>query len=268
MSGLRAALRAIAADVIVTEPGRARLSSGEEFEFGVAGTPSAGLSELLYGRHYCRPGQPVHGAIGRDDLFLAALRSANPVASRVGAAREMVTAGHYFAIGRAVAEAATGRQVRFYWNVAPDGAAPLLTMLATGLERRRIPFQLKVPIAAGGYGRADAGVLYCTGEDVAAAIDLIHVAHAALLPVLRDDAPLFVRRLAPGLGFAESPPSGESFGMQRCRLLAEGLIAARTKACAPEEAMMARLVDYGLHPDRLERNPATAFPYLFDSFDA
>ena len=40
---------------------------------------------------------------------------------------------------------------------------------------------------------------------------------------LRPDTPLFTKQLAPGLGFAEDPGDGGSFGMHRCRLLAEAI---------------------------------------------
>ncbi len=42
---------------------------------------------------------------------------------------------------------------------------------------------------------------------------------------LRDDVPLFTRRIARGVGFAEDP--GESFGQNRCRILAEAMMTSR-----------------------------------------
>ncbi len=261
-------LSAIAADVAIVGPGQVRLSTGATYQFGTAGAPASGLIELLYARHYCRPGQLRTEAVPPDDQFLAELVAANRIVARAGMPREMVTGGHYFALGRPTVDAVTGRQVRFYWNVAPDGAAPLLALLAARLERRRIPFQFKVPVAPAGYDRADGGVLYCAAEDVAALIDIVGEACAALGPSLRDDVPLFARRLAPGLALAESPQGGESFGMHRCRLLAEGLIAGQAAGTDPREAMVARLTAYGLRPDSLERNPGTAFPYAFEGFGA
>ncbi|WBO21376.1 T3SS effector HopA1 family protein [Sphingomonas abietis] len=266
MSALEDVLRGVAADVRIVGAGLASLSSGARFAFGRPDQPTAGLSEAIYGRHYCRPGQPDSAAAGDDARFLADLRVANPVAMRDGGVRELRSEGHYFVVGRPVAEAAAGRQVRFYWNITSHGAPYLLQALGAGLERRRIPFQLKVPVSIAGYDRADTGVLYCAAEDVAAAIDVIEAVHIALGTALRPDVPLFVRRLAAGLGFAESPQSGESFGLQRSRLLAEGLIAAQSAGTLPVEAMAARLAGYGLPADRLDRNPATCFPYDFAAF--
>jgi hypothetical protein len=41
-----------------------------------------------------------------------------------------------------------------------------------------------------------------------------------------DSTPLFALRLAPGVSLAEDPGNGESFGMHRCRLAAQGVWAA------------------------------------------
>jgi len=178
------------------------------------------------------------------------------------------TAGHYLISGRPILDPQTGRQVRFYWNVAADGAAALLRELGTRLERRRIPFQAKVPVDPTLYARTDAGVLYLNDEDVEAASDVIAATYWALRNHLRPAVPLFTRELAAGLGFAESPPSRDSFGMHRCGLVAEGLVMAEQRGARDVEARLAilreRLVAYGLDLDRLERNPTSRYPYRLD----
>ena len=194
--------------------------------------------------------------------------------ARIAVPREMVTApgGHYAILGRPVHEPRSGRQVRFYWNVAPEGAASFLTAVGAGLERRRIPFQAKVPVAPALYGRADCGVLYLNLEDIEASLDLIAGAFHTLRGSLRDETPLFTRRLAPGLAFAESPPSGDSFGMHRCRLVAEGLLTAFDRGADDADARLRsvcdRFVGYGLDLAALERNPATCYPYRLESLAA
>lgn len=189
---------------------------------------------------------------------------------RVALPREMVTGpgGHYVILGRPIRDTRAGGQVRFYWNFGPDGAAPFLAAAGGGLERRRIPFQAKVPAAPGGFGRSDCGVLYLDSEDVEAALDIVAATLGALGGLLRPDTPLFARRLAPGLAFAESPPSGDSFGMHRCRLVAEGLVTAFDRGSAAAEARVEavceRLTGYGLDLAALERNAATSYPYRFE----
>ena len=184
--------------------------------------------------------------------------------------RGMVTGagGHYLISGRPILDPQTGRQVRFYWNVAADGAAAFLRDLGTRLERRRIPFQAKVPVGPSLYARTDAGVLYLNDEDVEAAIDAIAATYQTLRSHLRPAVPLFTRELAPGLGFAESPPTRDSFGMHRCGLIAEGLLWAEQRSAREFEARLAivreRLTAYGLELDRLERNPTSRYPYRLD----
>ncbi|WP_313537275.1 T3SS effector HopA1 family protein [Sphingomonas sp.] len=263
-AALDTALAAIAADITVADPGagprQLRLSSGEVHAFGSAESPTSGLTECIYARHYCRPGQEMPQARPSDAAFLETLRAVCASSGQGTTIRDGITSGHYFLLGRPVVAANTGRQVRFYWNLLPDGAAGLLAMLAARLDRRRLPFQAKVPSTVAGYDRADAGVLYCAAEDVACVIDIVLETQAALATWLRPDLPLFTRALAPGLGFAESPQGGESFGMARSRLLAEGLLQARQGTDAIE-AMRARLAGYGLRFDALERNAGTAYPY-------
>lgn len=193
---------------------------------------------------------------------------------RLAVQREMVTGpgGHYVILGRPIRDARAGGQVRFYWNFGTGGAAPFLESVGGGLERRRIPFQAKVPASPGGYGRSDCGVLYLNSEDVEAALDIVAATLKRLGGALRADTPLFARKLAPGLAFAESPPGGDSFGMHRCRLVAEGLVAGFARgAVSPEarvEAVCERLTGYGLDLAALERNAATSYPYRFEVLEA
>lgn len=185
--------------------------------------------------------------------------------------RDTVTGpnGHYLIRGRECFDSQSGRQVRFYWHIAADGAAVLLHEIGARLERRRIPFQAKVPVDPAGYARTDAGVLYLNDEDVEAARDAIAVTYRALRDHLRPAVPLFTRELGPGLAFAESPPTRESFGMHRCGLVAEALVLADERGASDPQARFAilteRLTAYGLDLDRLERNPSSRYPYRLDA---
>jgi hypothetical protein len=220
------------------------------------------------------------GATGRQQL--AALADILPYGGgvapgqpvRLASPRETVTGpgGHYVIFGRPIRDARAGGQVRFYWNFGPEAAAPFLAAIGAGLERRRIPFQAKVPVSPAGYGRSDCGVLYLNCEDVEAALDIVAGTRLGLGPAMRPDTPLFTRRLAPGLAFAESPPGAESFGMHRCRLVAEGLVTAfqrgATEPQARADSVCERLTGYGLDLAALERNAATRYPYRFEALEA
>ena len=209
----------------------------------------------------------------------AALGEIVPLANGIGPGlpvrlvpmREMITAptGHYVISGRGGFDPQSGRQVRFYWNLAPAGAAPFLREIAMRLERRRIPFQAKVPVDPAGYARTDAGVLYLNDEDVEASRDAIAATYQVLRGSLRPSVPLFTLEIGSGLAFAESPPTRDSFGMHRCSLVAEGLLWAEQRGAKDAAARLAvlreRLTAYGLDPDRLERNPISRYPYRLDT---
>lgn len=185
--------------------------------------------------------------------------------------RDFVTApaGHFIIFGRPGFDPQTGRQIRFYWNLKPQGAAAFLREIGTRLERRRIPFQAKVPVDPARYARTDCGVLYLNDEDAEAALDAIAATYRALANSLRPAVPMFAREIAPGLAFAESPPTRESFGMHRCGLIAEGLLWAAQRGAHDPEARLAilreRLTAYGLDLDRLERNPSSRYPYRLET---
>lgn len=116
--------------------------------------------------------------------------------------------------------------VRIYWNTTPQGAVDLMRALTTSLEREAIPYQFKVFTDLTRYDRADASVLYLQQNDFAQSAELLGRIYQSVQPQLRREVPIYTQELAPGLGLAEQPPGGESFGQHRCRLLAEGLILA------------------------------------------
>jgi len=213
--------------------------------------------------------QPRFAALNEVVPLASAIAPGLPV--RLVPQRDFVTApaGHFIIFGRQGFDPQTGRQIRFYWNLAPDGAAAFLREIGTRLERRRIPFQAKVPVDPAGYARTDCGVLYLNDEDVEAARDAVAATYRTVAGNLRPSVPLFTREIAPGLAFAESPPTRESFGMHRCGLIAEGLLRAEQRGARDSEARLAvlrdRLTAYGLDLDRLEFNPTSRYPYRLET---
>jgi len=283
VSDYESQLRAIvgAVHVLSNERARVRGARGEQQEVAIANErgPFLGLAEALYAAHYSPLPFDVPAPEIAPDAFFAELRAANPIGLRYEggaypAPRELVTGpyGHYMILGRTVHDPSTGRQVRFYWSLAPDGAAAFLREIGARLERRRIPFQAKVPVRPDGYGRTDAGVLYLGDDDVAAASDAIAATYRALRGSVREPVPMFARALAPGLGFAESPPTRDSFGMHRCDLIAEGLVWAFERGAGDDDARYAvlreRLTKYGFELGAFERNPTSCYPYPLDAIAA
>jgi hypothetical protein len=144
---------------------------------------------------------------------------------RVWVSKELrqLVPGFYFAIGngdRADDRDATGPLVRFYWNLTV-GAAVQYMQLATGLlNEARIPFRTKVLSDPSSYVRADSGVLYVEQRHFRVLCPLVTRIHEAITTGLREDVPMFAKRLAPGLGLAEDPNNGLSFGQSRCNAVA------------------------------------------------
>ena len=133
--------------------------------------------------------------------------------------------GFYFAFGEAGFED-DAALVRVYWNVSPEGAPALTRAVVGTLNRWGVPFRYKCLSRRSLYPRTDAAVLYVARRAWPLVRELVPEAHAAAAGALGADVPLFARPLAPGAALAEDPGNGESFGMHRCRLLAEGLCAA------------------------------------------
>lgn len=163
--------------------------------------------------------------------------------------------GFYFAFGETLAgRSDEAAWVRLYWNVRADGAAPLLAGLSSRLNRYQVPFRFKLLRLRSQYVRPDAAVLYVGRRHFQAAAALAAEVHDTVAGALRPQVGLFVKRLAPGLGVAEDPGNGESFGWQRCRLIAEGLCEARRRGVADAGGRLAVLLEHlsrnGVDPDR------------------
>jgi hypothetical protein len=116
--------------------------------------------------------------------------------------------------------------VELYFNFTPDAAVAIAPTLTRELNKLGIPFQFAILHNPELFHRADAGVLclpqagYLAAQTALAKIYQTHQADFA------PEVPLFTKQLAPGLGLAEVPTPPGSFGMQRCELLATGLLAA------------------------------------------
>lgn len=130
--------------------------------------------------------------------------------------------GFYFAFGETLAEDQEHADlVRFYWNLSADGAVPLTARITRALNRFQVPFRFKCLSNRGSFGRMDAAVLFVKEHYFRITADLAAFIREEIADHLRPGTPLFTKQLAEGLGFAEDPADGGSFGMNRCRLLAE-----------------------------------------------
>jgi len=117
--------------------------------------------------------------------------------------------------------------VRLYFNVGANDAAAFVKALTVALNRYQIPFQFKITVRGADFVRTDNAVLYLAQDHFCAAVLAIRAGIAEIDSLLADDVPLFAKRLSGGVGLAEDPGHGDSFGTSRSRLVAAALISAR-----------------------------------------
>lgn len=140
--------------------------------------------------------------------------------------------GFYVALGDADApdQAATDPSstclVRTYWNLLSDAAETLVRLVTARLNGAAIPFKLKVLRDPLSYRVATSAVLFVDRGYLPSALPHISEIYQALAPDLREEVPLMTLKLANGLGLAEEPGNGLSFGQHRCLLVARGVVQA------------------------------------------
>jgi len=231
------------------------------------------LSQVLYRVWYC------HSRSLADDApaLVEALREANAARADHGGSGHRGTVPLWFTDDEdEVAPRASGRdptwelffvygstlessrpRLRFYFHVSAAEAPALVRALTRRLERWQVPFRFKTPALATMYGRRDTAVLYVEWFRFHFVLDLVLEALRAGEFRLEDETPLFARRIAPGLAFAEDPGNGESFGGHRCRLVAEALLEAGEAGVVGLEARRRRV-----HARFEEEGVVPATPHL------
>ncbi|HEX5705828.1 MAG TPA: T3SS effector HopA1 family protein [Pyrinomonadaceae bacterium] len=116
--------------------------------------------------------------------------------------------------------------IRVYFNAPVSASLSLTEAATTHLNEWGVPFTLKVMLRRGERDRRDSAVLYLPRGRHRSLFQLLEKLPAQLFSQLRPGVPLFTKPLGVGVGLAESPLGGESFGMHRCRLLAESIVDA------------------------------------------
>ncbi|MBD2607484.1 hypothetical protein H6G81_23895 [Scytonema hofmannii FACHB-248] len=144
--------------------------------------------------------------------------------------RNLVQNGFYMAVSDAGPDTHP-QTVRVYFNLTPEGAVVVMESLTQQLNQIRIPFTFKVLYNPSDYGRYDSGVLYFEKSNYEIVRQVLKSVYAENQLHFRTEVPLFTKLLAPGLALAEEPDckfaAVESFGMNRCQIVANGLLEAR-----------------------------------------
>jgi hypothetical protein len=174
----------------------------------------------------------------------------------VGKEMRQLVPGFYFAIGDgdAANDDRTDPLVRVYWNLTADAAIPYMAAATRVFNTARVPFRTKVLADPSSYARADGGVLYVERRHFTRARALVARIREDVRDGLRDEVPLFAKSLAPGVGLAEDPGDGSSFGQSRSSLVARALWHCHVNGIDDIEERAAGLADEfrraGLDPAR------------------
>jgi hypothetical protein len=162
--------------------------------------------------------------------------------------------------------------VRVYFHTTFTGAEQLVRGITGTFNRYRLPFLFKCLNHPDLFTRTDSAVLYVSKFDFRLAARLLQPILNEMQPELQATVPLFTRELRPGVSFSEDPGSGQSFGMNRCSLLAEALLSAHYKQLDSPEGQLAEirrlLTKNGLDEQHLYRNPNSHLPYDFSLLHA
>ncbi|MBK1988570.1 hypothetical protein A0J48_013655 [Sphaerospermopsis aphanizomenoides BCCUSP55] len=174
--------------------------------------------------------------------------------------KNLVQNGFYMAVANA------GSQnnpdiTRIYFNLTPEGAAAVMESLTEQLNNISISFSFKALYNPSDYGRYDSAVLYFSKDKYEVVHPVLEKIYAENQSYFDEPVPLFTKILAPGLACAEEPNQKfgeqESFGTNRCQIVANGLIAAWQQGENTPEAKMAFIIrEFASYNIQLQR------PYL------
>jgi hypothetical protein len=159
------------------------------------------------------------------DLRPPRAASGRRVAVRLPCARESAMAGFFCINSRTGRLPDDAPHLKVYLNLKPSLAPGLLRGLLHEASLRGARFDAKVVNDPDAFGRRDTALLYVAPGSIAPVLRFVARLHRSNRSGFRPAIPPFVLPLAPGIGLAESPPGDEeSFGGQRCRLTALGLL--------------------------------------------
>jgi hypothetical protein len=161
--------------------------------------------------------------------------------------------------------------VRFYWNIEEKGAPNLVRSISRNLNRFQVPYRFKCLNNQLPFNRTDSAVLFLNKRFYRIVAELLVDIYEEVKDSLGAETPLFSKRVAPGIGLAEDPNNGESFGMNRCRILAEGIWNGYTKGLQTLEARLDEVAgQFEVHGIALESpylNAGAIDQYIIPKFE-
>ncbi len=150
--------------------------------------------------------------------------------------------------------------VQIYFNFTPDAAVAIAQKLTLEFNQLDIPFQFAILHDPALFYRYDAGTLWLSQTSYLEVQEILANIYQAHQAEFSPAVPLLTKQLAPGLGLAEIPATPDTFGMQRCQLLATGLLTAmeqdRTLAADKLKIVCQELATAGIDWRQPYLNPA------------
>lgn len=180
--------------------------------------------------------------------------------------KNLMQNGFYVAVGNAGTDERNQPQtnsvtVRIYFHLIAEGAVAIMDSLTQHLNDLNIPFSFKVLYSPDDYQRYDSGVLYVERSFYSTIRQVLQTVYLENQIYFKDQIPLFTKPLAPGLALAEEPnykfTKQESFGMNRCQMIANGLLQSWYKGeSSPKERLASILQQFSSLGIKLE------YPFL------
>lgn len=133
--------------------------------------------------------------------------------------------------------------VRLYWSVHVDQLPAFVERLTELLADERRPWMAKCAVDPAVHARADATVLYLSGDLARERAEGFARLADILASAMHPAVPPLTMRVRPGLGAAADPDGSSSFGLHRC----EQIVAAAEGSPAPTvDVVVDRLESAGL----------------------
>ncbi|NEO77964.1 T3SS effector HopA1 family protein [Moorena sp. SIO4G3] len=154
-----------------------------------------------------------------------------------------------------------------YFNFDPEAAVILMKYLTTKLNEVEMPFVFKVLHNPLNYHRYDSGILQFHQSNYKLMRQILQTIYSEIESHFKSQVPIFTKAIAPGIGLAENPYSkllftyGETFGMNRCRIVANAIVEAYMNGDESPEARMKYIIQHfeqmGIDLERPYLNPGS-----------
>ncbi|NEP34871.1 T3SS effector HopA1 family protein [Moorena sp. SIO3B2] len=154
-----------------------------------------------------------------------------------------------------------------YFNFAPEAAVILMKYLTTQLNEVEMPFVFKVLHNPLNYQRYDSGMLQFHRINYKLFRLIIQNIYSEIESLFQPQVPIFTKAIAPGIGLGENPSyqllfaDKETFGMNRCKIIANALLEAHQNGDESPENRMKYIIQHfeqmGIDLERPYLNPGS-----------